>query len=149
MVEVDPNFLSRSRPVGIKPKVDIPGFELAYYDRFGGIPEDEVAEFRTFLRDSARYIYDCIEASRYLWIKMQEEKQIDGKEADLMATPVVKLYHICSTGVQYYIWVTWDGAVSVDRQEMVHVTSENGAEKAYPELQLIHYVGDIHSVEDG
>jgi len=88
----------------------------------GGIREEELTEFKTFLRDVAPYLQIATRATEWMQKELEKDKSLNRQEAQEAFTPMIQLTHSMSrpeSQVQFHIRLTWDGQFFIDREEFV------------------------------
>ena len=121
----------------VKPTIEIDGYRVEWTPMTNGIPESEVSEFKTFVRDAIPYLGAVQQAADLLHKQIEKTKNLDRHQVGSnVFSVVIQLKHSTWSDVehsQYIICLTWDGAVFIDRE----------SETPNESVKKLEYIADL------
>jgi hypothetical protein len=104
----------------VKPAIEIEGYRVEWTPMTEGIPESEVTEFKTFIRDAIPYLGSVQQAADQLHKQIEKTKNLDRHQVGTNVFNVlIQLRHNVKARPEmpdYVISMTWDGAIFIDRE---------------------------------
>ncbi|MGY5144192.1 MAG: hypothetical protein ACW9XH_06890 [Candidatus Nitrosopumilus sp. bin_32a] len=131
----------------VQPQLDFEGYEFEWSDHSYGIKENEVNEFKHFMRNVIPVLPDCLRYIQALETIIEKKKNLDKFQLGGGGfTPTLDLGHSFRKGLSFThfsIQFTWDGETFVDREENI---VEKGQ---FHPVNLKWQVGQLYKKEDG
>ncbi len=119
------NFESKNY---VKPQLDFEKYEWEWSELSVGIQENEIKEFKHFIRSVIPILSDHVRYIQVLESLTEKKKNLDKFQLGLNAfTPFISLEHIFGgpiNQISYSVKFTWDEQIFVDREEH-EVTTNN------------------------
>lgn len=127
-----------------KPEVEVDGYALKWNDVSYGMPEREVAELKTFIRDA---IPALVSIHRHAELLTREgERRTNLRRFQLegsLATGIVASHS--RSGARYEIYMAWDGMVFMDRTECINGNYDDGSGAYYDsQLEIRWNLGELY-----
>lgn len=111
----------------IQPPLDFEEYEFEWSTHSYGIKEEEITEFKHFIKTIIPILSDCLRYIQALETIVEKKKNLDKFQLGLNGfTPMLDLQHTTRKkfmGITYSVNFTWDGEIFVDREEDI---IENG-----------------------
>lgn len=109
-----------------KPKIEIGNYYLSWNDKSPGIPQKEVSELKTFLRNAITYFGIMFEVLNSVWKTKNFQKQQVPREFN----PFVSiLHHNKMRKISYDLYMAPDGSTFIDRLERIGISKVSGLTK--------------------
>lgn len=105
----------------VKPTLSFEDYEWEWSDHSFGLKEDEVNEFKHFIRTIIPILSDHLKYIKVLEDITEKKKHLDRHQLGMNAfTPFINLKHSSEKmGVSFSLEFTWDSEIFVDRIEDV------------------------------
>lgn len=121
----------------VKPTIEIEGYPVEWTPMIEGIPEDEVSELKTFIRDAIPYFESVQQAADLLHKRIEKSKNMSRHEVGRdVFNIVIQLRHNIRGDPDrpdYVISMTWDGVIFIDRETQAPNSSN----------KIVEYIADL------